>query len=553
MPGAYQHLRVRLQVEQTRLLNWGEKVGIVEDLFEEPSKSLQLDRNLIFDVLLEIQTLFRSCVKMKEKYDPIVPLKQIDSNTETSFDRRHPRGTKSVLKKVLSITEKAPQLGSRLQWVAVKQDAFKSNVEKLIGYNDAIEALLDSKSVNELQAMQRQTYMVMLQLNSKVDELRQMSLAMHIQTQPLAQSTTHRLSRTATLVTERKAENSMLANLADFKARRRLVEQEGQTVHAELIKKDDLTFQSSSSNQSVAFYRGTPVWLEWKTYAIDDRYPSWWEDMIGNRVKQLVTLLASRNKPKQFRAPQCLGYFYRQSEEEQKYGLVYEIPSKVPPAKPPSAPVSLLELMKTTKMPSLTKRKDLAASICQSLMYLHSVNWLHKGIRSSNIIFFVSEGERIAFSEPILSGFDYARPDTRGEATEPTPKYSHDDIYKHPETMNSVGSRSKKSYDIYSLGVILTEIAHWRTIYEIFPLPRDTKAARGAVKGVRDFLLTSDFLETIEGAAGEVYAEAMRKCLLGGEELGLHKNADETDPEVGATMLEVYSREVVAKIGDIQL
>ena len=355
------------------------------------------------------------------------------------------------------------------------------------------------------------------------------------------------------LSTERKEEYSILASLAEFKAQRGLVEQEGETVHAELIKMEDLSFQSSSSNQSVAFYKVTPVWLEWKTYVIDGRYPSWWEDMVANRVKQLVTLLASRDKPKQFRAPQCLGYFYIQSEEEQKYGLVYEMPLTVPQATPPSAPVSLLELMTTTKMPSLTKRKDLASSICQSLMYLHSVNWLHKGMRSSNIIFFVSEGEKIAFSEPILSGFEYARPDTSGEATEPTPKYSEDNAYKHPESMNGIQSRSKKSHDIYSLGVILAEIAHWRSIYEMFPLPKDVKAARGAVKHVRDFLLTSDFLDTTEGAAGEVYTEAMRKCLLGGEELGLFRDTEETEPEVGAAMLEIYSKEVVAKIRYIQL
>ena len=550
MPDAYTHLRVRLRVEQTRLLNWGEKIGIVNDLFEEPSKLLQLDRNLVLDVLLEIQTLFRSCIKISEKYDSVVPSKQVNSNAKNPRD---PRGAKTVLNKVLSIMEKTPQLGARLQWAAVKQDTLKSNVEKLIGYNDAIEALLDSRSVNELQAMQRQTYMMMLQMNSKVEELRHMSLAMHIQCQPLAQSTTNSLPRAAALATERKEENSMLASLAEFKARRGLVEQDGEPVHAELIRRDDLIFQSADSSQSVAFYKERPVWLEWKTYALDDRYPPWWEDMVGIRVKQLVTLLASRDKPNQFRAPQCLGYFYHQSEEELKYGLVYEMPSKIPQATPLSAPVSLLKLMRTTKMPSLTKRKDLAALVCQSLMYLHSVNWLHKGIRSSNIIFFVSGGEKIAFSDPILSGFEYARPDSKGEATEPTPKYSHDDVYKHPELMDGVQSRSKKSHDIYSLGVILAEIAHWRSICEIFSLPNDFKAARGAVKRVREFLLTSDFLEATEGAAGEIYAKAMRKCLLGGEELGLYKNAEETDPEVGAAMLQVYSTEVVAKIGDIQL
>ncbi|KAL2048354.1 hypothetical protein N7G274_000265 [Stereocaulon virgatum] len=141
MPAAYQHLLVRLRVEQTRLLNWGEKVGFVEQLLDHPSKTLQLDRNLVFDVLLEIQALFKDCVKITNKYDHLVPLKQHPAQVEASFDRRFPRGTNKVLTKILKIVEKTPQAGGRLKWVMVKQEAFKATLEKLIGYNDAIEGL----------------------------------------------------------------------------------------------------------------------------------------------------------------------------------------------------------------------------------------------------------------------------------------------------------------------------------------------------------------------------------------------------------------------------
>ena len=84
-------------------------------------------------------------------------------------------------------------------------------------------------------------------------------------------------------------------------------------------------------------------------------------------------------------------------------------------------------------------------------------------------------------------------------------------------------------------------------------MPKDIKAARGAVKACQRLSTHIRLSETTEGAEGEVYAEAMRKCLLGGEWLGLYENTEETDPEVGAAMLEVYSIEVVAKLCDILL
>jgi len=52
----------------------------------------------------------------------------------------------------------------------------------LIGYNDALEGLPGAEAVDKLLKLQRQTYMAILQLNSKVKELKEISLAMQIQT-----------------------------------------------------------------------------------------------------------------------------------------------------------------------------------------------------------------------------------------------------------------------------------------------------------------------------------------------------------------------------------
>ncbi|KAF7512121.1 hypothetical protein GJ744_002283 [Endocarpon pusillum] len=141
--------------------------------------------------------------------------------------------------------------------------------------------------------------------------------------------------------------------------------------------------------------------------------------MIEQRIKKLVLLPQPANKLPEFNAPQCLGYFFDNSADDDdddgdddeadsggggRYGFVYDKPPKTPPE---AAPVSLLELIQRSQResappPSLTKRIALAHTLARSLMYFHSVNWLHKGLRSDNIIFFAPPLTR---SQPQRSKF----------------------------------------------------------------------------------------------------------------------------------------------------
>jgi serine/threonine protein kinase len=136
---------------------------------------------------------------------------------------------------------------------------------------------------------------------------------------------------------------------------------------------------------------------------------------------------------------------------------MYEKPYGTPPE---AKPVSLLDLVTIDMVPSLTKRINLAHAIAQGLMYLHSVNWLHKSLRSNSILFFPTTGADLGYASPIISGFDYARPDFPGEVTERPKAHSKHDIYRHPSTLTGARQRSTKSHDIYSLGIVLIEIAY---------------------------------------------------------------------------------------------
>src|SRR5271170_905829 len=108
MPENFEHLRVRMRIEQVRLLNWGEKVGLLEDMLEQPSVALQLHRNLIIDILFEIQRLFKGCLKIKEKFDNLVPMRGILTLDAVVQDSNlvSPRGTNALLRRTLKVLEK---------------------------------------------------------------------------------------------------------------------------------------------------------------------------------------------------------------------------------------------------------------------------------------------------------------------------------------------------------------------------------------------------------------------------------------------------------------
>jgi hypothetical protein len=271
--------------------------------------------------------------------------------------------------------------------------------------------------------------------------------------------------------------------------------------------------------------------------------------MIVKRTQKLAALLRIEDMPKEFRAPSCLGYFHDTGDDMARYGLVYRIPSPSSGAEP----LSLLGLVQQGAKPSLTQRILLAHVISSSLMYLHSVKWLHKVLRKENIVFFVPEGQTPDYSTPIVSGFEYARPDLPEELTEiPEENFEHD-MYRHSDALGRSDTRSRKSWDIYSLGVVLVEVAFWKPIGDILDLQPTRNNSRSRLRKVRDMLLSDGFLHGVGVVGGEKYQDVVWRCIKGGSTLGIHEEEDEAIPEVGASMQRVFSQLVVGKLQEIQV
>ena len=327
MPAQYHHMRIRLRIEQERLLNWGEKVGLEQERIKNPSRLLQQNGNLIIDIMLEMQATFRETVIIEGTYAQYDP--QPAPEDSTTPDKLRPttpdklRPTSTMLEKTLMFLEKVPKkTKSRLTWAMVKRDKFKTLIDKLIGHNTYIEGLLDNVAMEQLQFMQQQTYMAILQLNSNVAELKEISLAMQIRTSASTPSL-----HTSSDTSEHDSSRTSFARLADFKAQQIALDEEPSEM--EPIKSEKVHVEESDDeSRSEAVYQSKRIWIEWKYYDLSTDPRSDWNKTIEKRIKKLAILLSSDKKPEQFGAPHCLGYF---NDEEERYGFLYRKPIDVPP------------------------------------------------------------------------------------------------------------------------------------------------------------------------------------------------------------------------------
>jgi len=123
---------------------------------------------------------------------------------------------------------------------------------------------------------------------------------------------------------------------------------------------------------------------------------------------------------------------------------------------------------------SLTCRIQLAIRLATAVLYVHTAKLVHKNIRPENILLLEPEGDdpKLKFPHALgtsfLIGFDVVR-----KEDEASTRTGDDDweknIYRHPERQGiHPESDFNMLHDIYSLGVVLLEIALWRS----FVLPK---------------------------------------------------------------------------------
>ena len=184
-------------------------------------------------------------------------------------------------------------------------------------------------------------------------------------------------------------------------------------------------------------------------------------------IRDLMTVL-SQADPLRMGILCGFGFSRIQSDRRNGFELAYKFPDGH--SNPRTLRNILLDPVNARKGPlhSITDRCTLAHWLARAVLYIHATGNVHKSVRPETILIFEKEesGDRdrypYAIGSAYLVGLDGLRRDGPYSTLTSDGEWNKD-IYRHPTRQ---GLDPKKVYsmrhDVYSLGVVLLEIALWR-------------------------------------------------------------------------------------------
>ncbi|KAH6977241.1 hypothetical protein BKA56DRAFT_587963 [Ilyonectria sp. MPI-CAGE-AT-0026] len=275
-----------------------------------------------------------------------------------------------------------------------------------------------------------------------------------------------------------------------------------------------------------------PILVEWRDAFMDGRQQSTEARLDGLHdllhamytAETDSTELASWSEAKrqvEFGVLECLGWT-RTSASYDRLGLVFKLPTQHLPR--PKSLNSVIEIARQQKKqaPPLGKRFDMAFGVASAMANIVAVGWLHRAVRSENMLSLDGQSSRV-----FLIGFTYSRPDDPSQEFSNLPQQPDWERYRPLKTSPSRSedgnssdeednqgdksdSETKTSTfgtaaaDMYGLGVVLIEIGLWRT-------------ARSLAKDANQFRTSrmKEFFEQLSPRCGDVYCDVIRRCLDG--------------------------------------
>ena len=207
---------------------------------------------------------------------------------------------------------------------------------------------------------------------------------------------------------------------------------------------------------------GRWVLVEWKR--VTQTTPGF-RPKVKKRLDNLARCLhpGEKSQRSDFHMMSCDGWF--EDVDSCWLGIVYQLPPSVDYEQEPH---SLADIMDDHQFPppSLGMRFKLAYQLAISLQKYHASKWFHKAFNSSNVLFFFDQTGELRLEEPYVVGFGSSRHkklDATGtEGVDPdTNDYAS--LYQHPGVVKGF----RAAYDVYALGCIMLELAHWKTLVSL--------------------------------------------------------------------------------------
>lgn len=197
------------------------------------------------------------------------------------------------------------------------------------------------------------------------------------------------------------------------------------------------------SSRGLSRLDGTTVYVESLRYQPDRE--GFLDTTLKRRFEEISSLLNQVNDP-EFRVLRCRN-FAEVRAPEPEFQLIFDLPNNQA-----KEPISLNALIASNmgKKPSLGARFRLCHKLAQSLSLLHSVGWIHRSIRSENILFFNTDARTGELHEPYLCGFEACRLED-DFSTGPWDDSPDRNVYRHPDRWGIPKKTFTKYHDIYGM------------------------------------------------------------------------------------------------------
>ncbi|KAF5546132.1 hypothetical protein FPHYL_10573 [Fusarium phyllophilum] len=371
---------------------------------------------LLLSFLFQLEQLLSSTDALKKRYqlelvsppdgsDDLVPSEpaMVSDNPASSILSNvvSPEIRQGMLKRASTLNA-ANRFPRRLYWVAVDKKKYAELVQDVTGLVDGLWSLLD--------------------------------IPHRIQTSRAVNQTLQLAIQTSEDIKDAGVENCLAAS-AGLKAQHILLtSHSGDAQHKRSPALGPALIHMMASTIGSALYQGDTVLIEEK------RAQPRMKAKLKPRVEALVRLLSQPPTPS-FQTFPCLGY----TEEQGGFRLVFSFASGTE-----KSPSLLSVLSKSSgPLPDVGMRFRLAAQVCQTLLSFHTAGWLHKDMRSENILL-VSQTSNPSIDRlgrPYLCGFSFAR---QGSPTEISEQPSEDlsrDIYQHPKALGEPSESFERYMD----------------------------------------------------------------------------------------------------------
>jgi hypothetical protein len=146
----------------------------------------------------------------------------------------------------------------------------------------------------------------------------------------------------------------------------------------------------------LASLNGVQVLIEWKFFS--ESHPLRFEQII--RLGSLVGLLNRQEIYKDFHIPRCRGLV--KDDNNYRIGLIFDVPVTDSASAPKWHSLqSLISRSRADPLPSSTDRLAIARQLSTALHHLQSVHWLHKSLRSDNVVCFQDPNSGVPLPPPV--------------------------------------------------------------------------------------------------------------------------------------------------------